>query len=191
MSFWFFGVLVFWGGGDASTYAQFLPLHVVRLSPEQTTRRRHRFVSSAPVQHVRVTGYGHRVDDGHGVGGEELVPAVVGCPERRGQVAGLVEPEDAEEDLGGGFVPADFENQGGPEGGVGEVVAGDGDGVVGLVFFLVALDFEGDAWGSLSVGLGFGFGIWGENICERSLVYVLTSLLKRSRLSQMAVGRTM
>lgn len=38
--------------------------------------------------------------------------------------------EDADENFAGGFVPADLEDEGGPEGGVGEVVAGDGDGVV-------------------------------------------------------------
>ena len=37
---------------------------------------------------------------------------------------------------------ADFEYQRGSEGGIGEVVADHGDGVVGLVFFLVPLDDE-------------------------------------------------
>lgn len=152
-----------------STYAQFLHLHVVRLSPEQT-RRRQRFIFFAPVRHVHAAGYGCRVDDGHGVGGEEFVPAVVGLPERGGQVIGSEEPEEAEEDLSGGFVAADLEDQGGPEGGVGEVVSGHGDGVVGLVFFLVALDFE---WGVVFVSLvglvGFWFWDMGRE-CERSRV---------------------
>ena len=91
---------------------------------------------------MHAVDYSRRVDDGHGVGGEEFVSAVVGLPERRGQVARLVEPEETEEDLGGGFMAADFEDQRGPEGGIWEVVAGDGDGVVGLVFFFVPLDFE-------------------------------------------------
>lgn len=160
------------GGGVFGTYTQFLPLHVVRLSPERT-RRRQRFVFSAPVRHVRAAGDGRRVDDGHGVGGEELVPAVVGPPERGGQVPGLVEPEEAEEDLGGGSVAADFEDQRGPEGGVGEVVSGHGDGVVGVVFSLVALDFELGGGGFLVSWVWSGrvgvLGFWGGNVSGAGL----------------------
>ena len=56
--------------------------------------------------------------------------AVVGLAEVGGKLRGSVEPEEADEDLGGGSVRAEFEDVSGPEGGGGEVVPGDGDGVV-------------------------------------------------------------
>lgn len=123
---------------------------------------------------MRPAGRGRGVDDGHGIGGYEFATAVVGVAERRGKLRGLVEPEDPEEELGGGSVPADFEDVGGPEGGVGEVVPGDDDGVVHAAIFVAD-------W--VDVGAGMRGG-------EDTGRYVLTHCLKRSRVSQIAVGRT-
>lgn len=158
-----------------STYAQRLRLDVVRLPPEKT-RGRHGLVRFAPVRHGRPAGHGRGVDDGHGVGGQELVAALVGVAERGGKLRGSVEPEDPDRDSAGRFVAADLEDVGGPEGGVGEVVAGGGDDVVHAVAFV----FD---W--VDVG--------GEGVREggRAGWYVLITSLKRRRLSQIAVGRTM
>lgn len=68
------------GGGKWSTYAQYLRVHIVRLSPEEA-RGGHGLVLFAPVRHVRPAGDGCGVDDGHGVGGYEFVTAVVGLVE--------------------------------------------------------------------------------------------------------------
>ena len=84
--------------------------------------------------HVRGAGYAVCVDDGHGVRGEEFARGVMGLvAEPRRQLGGLVEPEEADVDLQGGTVGADFEDEGGAEGRGGEVVSGGEDGVVGLV----------------------------------------------------------
>ena len=58
---------------------------------------------------------------------------MVGVPELGGELGRVVEPVEADEGLVGGWVAADFEDCGGPEGGVWEVVAGYGDGVVEVV----------------------------------------------------------
>ena len=55
---------------------------------------------------------------------------MVGVAERRGQLGRSVEPVESDEGLVGFRVAADFEDGRGPEGGVGEVVPGYGDGVV-------------------------------------------------------------
>ncbi len=65
------------------------------------------------------------------------VVKVVVVAELGGQLQRLVEPEDADEDAVRGRVAAELEDVRGPEGGVGEVVAGDGDGVVEAVAVFV------------------------------------------------------
>ena len=67
-----------WGRRDGSTYTQYLPLDIVRLSPKET-RTWQAVVLFAPVRYVRPAGDGRGVDDGHGVGGYEFVTAVVGA----------------------------------------------------------------------------------------------------------------
>lgn len=62
--------------------------------------------------------------------------AVIGVAERSGKLGRLVEPEDSEEDLAGGFVGADFEDVRSPVGAFGEVVTGGGDDVVQVVGFV-------------------------------------------------------
>lgn len=62
---------------------------------------------------------------------------MVGAAEGVGKLLGFVEPEDSEKDLVGGFVPADFEDVGDPQGEVGEVAAGRADFVVQEVGFVV------------------------------------------------------
>ena len=110
-------------------------MHVVRLPPERTGRRQRlvRFFF-APVGHVRVADNALSVDDGHGVRGEEFAGGVMGLvTEPRGELGGLVEPEEADVDLQGGDMGADFEDEGGAKGRGGEVVSGCEDGVVVLV----------------------------------------------------------
>ena len=75
----------------------------------------------------------------------------MGLVEFGGKLRGAVEPEEADEDLGGGSVGADFEDVGGPEGGDGKVVPGYGDGVVEVVRFAVGFVFVfGFDWVRLS-----------------------------------------
>lgn len=150
-----------WAGGVE--WAQRLRLDVVRLPPEKT-RGRHGLVRFAPVRHGRPAGHGRCVDDGHGVGGQELVAALVGVAERGGKLRGSVEPEDPDRDSAGRFVAADLEDVGGPEGGVGEVVAGGGDDVVHAVAFVFddnlfeALETVPDRGGTHDVHVG-GFAV--------------------------------
>lgn len=117
-----------------STYTQDLRLNIVPLSPKQT-RSRHGLVLLVPVRHAHPAGHGRGIDDGHGVGGQELAAAVVGVAEGGGKLRGFEEPEDPDEDRARGFVAADFEHVSGPEGGSGQIVPGDGDGVVDAVVF--------------------------------------------------------
>lgn len=122
--------------GSFSTHTQLLRLDIVRLPPEET-RSWHRFGLFVPVGHVGSTGYGPGVDDGHGVGGDEFETAVMGLAEWRGKLRGMVEPEDPDEDLAGGFMAADFEDVGGPGGELGEIGAGDNYDVVHAVGLVV------------------------------------------------------
>ena len=55
---------------------------------------------------------------------------MVGVAERGGELGWSVEPVESDEGVAGFRAAADFEDGGGPEGGFGVVVPGDGDGVV-------------------------------------------------------------
>lgn len=123
------------GGRGFSTYTQSLRLLIIRLSPKKT-RSWHGLMLFVPVRHVRPAGDGCCVDDSHGIGGDEFATAVIGVAERSGKLRGFVEPEDADEDLARGLVGTNFEDVGAPDGGLGEVVPGDGDDIVHAVVFV-------------------------------------------------------